>query len=70
MPRINRPDTLGGIIEELQARVAKLENSQRSSVAVVGTDPANARDGDKWVRTSDQTFRIRINGVTRTVTTT
>ena len=70
MPRINRPDTLGGIIEELQARVAKLENSQRSSVAVVTADPPNARDGDGWLRTSDQTYRVRINGVARTVTVT
>lgn len=70
MPRINRSDTLGGIIEELQSRISKLENAQRSAVAVVALDPANARDGDKWIRTADQTLRVQINGVVRTVTVT
>lgn len=68
MSRLNVPDTLGNRIAALEQRIARLENSARSAIAVVPADPANPRDGDVWLRTSDQTYRIRINGVTRTVT--
>ena len=68
MAKVLSPDTLGSEIRRLEQRIAVLENSQRSAVAVVAADPANPRNGDKWV--TGTTFRIRIAGVTRTVTVT
>ena len=70
MAEVLYPDTIGREIRRLEQRIALLENSQRSAVAVVVYDPANPRNGDVWLRTSDNTYRVRINGVTRTVTVT
>ena len=70
MAEVLYPDTLGRDLQRLEQRVALLENSQRSAVAVVAADPVNPRNGDVWLRTSDNTYRVRINGVTRTVTVT
>ena len=70
MPRINTPDSLGNTIALLTARINRLENAQRSAVAVTAADPPNLMDGDHWVRTSDSTFHVRIGGVTKTVTVT
>ena len=68
MAKVLSPDTLGSEIRRLEQRIAVLENSQRSAVAVVAADPANPRNGDTWV--TGTTFKIRIAGVTRTVTVT
>ena len=68
MAKVLSPDTLGSEIRRLEQRIAVLENSQRSAVAVVAADPPNPRNGDTWV--TGTTFKIRIAGVTRTVTVT
>ena len=47
-----------------------LSRSSLSAVAVAAALPPNPRNGDVWLRTSDNTYRVRINGVTRTVTVT
>lgn len=67
MARVLVTDTLGTELAALQRRIALLENALRSSVAVVANDPANPRDGDTWLRTSDETLRARVNGATVTV---
>lgn len=64
------PDTAGRDLRRLEQRVALLENARRSAIAVIAADPTNPRNGDVWLRTSDNTYRVRINGVTRTVTVT
>ena len=68
MAKVLLPDSLGGEIARLERRIALLENALRSAVAVVPADPANPRNGDTWV--TGTTFRVRIAGVTRTVTVT
>lgn len=70
MAKIPTTDTLITDIRALQARVALLETALRSAVAYIALAPANPRNGDVWVQTSDNTFRVRINGVSKTVTVT
>ena len=67
MAKVLSPDTLGSEIRRLEQRIALLENSQRSAVAVVAADPANPRNGDTWNRTSDSTVRVRLAGTTKTI---
>ena len=67
MAEVLYPDTIGREIHRLQHRVALLENALRSAVAVVVNDPPNPRNGDVWLRTSDDTYRMRSNGVTRPI---
>lgn len=68
--RVNHTDSLTRLLSGLTQRVTTLENSRRSQVAVVTTDPPYPVDGDIWVRSSDGALRLRVGGVTRTVTLT
>lgn len=70
MPKVLHPDTLGLMFDRILERLGLLESARRSQVAVVPADPANPVDGDMWVRTSDNTLHVRVNGVTKTVTIT
>lgn len=65
--RINTTDTIGTELAGVERRLGWLENAQRSAVAVLANDPANPRNGDTWLRTSDQSLRARINGANVTV---
>lgn len=68
MSKVLLPDTLGILFDRIGERLGLLESARRSQIAVVPSDPANPVDGDMWLRTSDNTVHVRVNGVTKTVT--
>ena len=69
MPFINLPENLQRVFQKIDGRLLKLENSQRFTVPVVATDPANPRNGDMWINSTSNTLKIKdATGVTKTIT--
>jgi urease accessory protein UreE len=70
MAFINLPNSLTLMFEELNKRIRKLEQPNNTPVISYTGTPTNVRDGDVWIDSSTNTLKVRINGVTRTVTIT
>lgn len=76
MARNQSEDTLDknleNTIKDLRKQVEELKTNQLKQLPVprVATDPAAPFEGQAWVNTTSNTFKIRINSVTKTVTLT
>lgn len=68
MSVINLPPLLRVMFNELEARVRKLETSQRFMAPVVAADPTVLTNGMIWYRIDLGTFRVYQNGSVRTIT--
>jgi len=66
---IVRPDDLGTLWRRLERRVGTLERRPFRLPLVAGS-PADVADGDMWIDTSTNVLKVRINGVTKSVTVT
>lgn len=65
-----RHDDLGTVLRTFTSRVERLERSRSFQIPTVVTDPADLEDGDVWINTTSGTLKVRIGGVTKTVTVT
>jgi len=70
MAVINLPNNLTLMFEEINKRVRKLEQPSNTPVITYVGTPTNVRNGDMWIDNTTNTLKVRINGVTRTVTVT
>lgn len=70
MSAYNRPDDLGTVIRTVGDRLDRLERSRRFTVPVVAADPTDVDDGDMWVNSTSGLLKVRVGGVTKTVTLT
>jgi hypothetical protein len=70
MASINLPNSLTLLFEELHKRVRKLEQPNSTPVISYTGTPTDVLNGDMWIDNSTNTLKVRINGVTRTVTVT
>jgi hypothetical protein len=70
MATINLPNDLTLMFEEINKRLRKLEQPSSTAILVYSGTPPNVRSGDMWIDKSTNTLKVRINGVTRTVTVT
>jgi hypothetical protein len=60
---------LRDIIKPLLDRIDRLERSVRFTVPQVATDPTNTRNGDAWINTTTNLFKVvDKNGTVRTIT--
>jgi len=70
MASINLPNDLTLMFEEINRRIRKLEQPNTTPVMSYTGTPANVRNGDMWIDKNTNTLKVRINGVTKTVTVT
>lgn len=70
MATINLPNNLTSMFEEINRRIRKIEQPNNTPIISYAGTPSNVRNGDLWIDTTTNTFKVRINGVTRTVTVT
>ena len=57
------------MIDDILARIRKLETAQRFTVPIVTTDPTNRRNGDMWINsTSNQLKIVDSTGTIRVIT--
>ena len=69
MPYLNFPPAFKDMIDDILARIRKLETAQRFTVPVVTTDPTNRRNGDMWINsTSNQLKIVDSAGTIRVIT--
>lgn len=69
MGYLNLPPNLKDIIDDVYARLRKLETAQRFTVPIVATDPTNRRNGDMWFNSTSGTLKlVDATGTIRTVT--
>ena len=61
-----------GEIQELRKIVEEMRTNQQNMFIIpkVTADPTTPVNGQMWQNTTSNTFKIRINGVTKTVTVT
>jgi len=68
MGYINHAPDIREIIEDLKARLRKLETAQRFTAPSVIADPTNPRIGDIWLNTTSNTLKtVDKNGTIRTI---
>jgi hypothetical protein len=58
----NLPPALSTIMDELDKRLRRLETSYRFTVPTVSTVPANLRNGDMYILSSNSKLYIYYNG--------
>ena len=69
MPYLNFPPAFKDMIDDILARIRKLETAQRFTVPIVTTDPTNRRNGDMWINsTSNQLKIVDSAGTIRVIT--
>ena len=69
MSYINLPASVQSIIQGIDGRLIRLEQSQRFTFPAVTTDPANPRIGDAWLNTTtNQAKIVDKNGTVRVLT--
>lgn len=69
MAYINLPPSLKDLIDDITARLRKLETAQRFTVPVVATDPTNRRNGDMWINSTSNTLKaVDSTGAIKTIT--
>jgi hypothetical protein len=68
MAVINLPNNLTSMFEDINKRLRKLEKTSNTSVYGSAGTPPSAKDGDLWIDTTTNTFKIKINGVVKTIT--
>ena len=69
MSVVNLPPVLRIMWSELDARVRKLETTQRFQAPSVTADPTVLVNGMIWYRSDLGTFRVYQNGSVKTITT-
>jgi len=69
MSYINLPASIQTIIQGLDARLLRIEQSSRFTFPPVATDPTNPRIGDAWLNTTtNQAKIVDKNGTVRVIT--
>ena len=57
MSYLNLPPAFKDMIDDILARIRKLETAQRFTVPIVATDPTNRRNGDMWINSTTNTLK-------------
>lgn len=72
MSEIVRADDLGTIVRDLRARLDRLEREYVYRIPHFAADPTSpdVADGAIWWNSTDNQLRVRVEGATRTITTT
>jgi hypothetical protein len=69
MAFVNLPASVQSIIQAIDARLLRIEQSQRFTFPPVATDPSNPRIGDAWLNTTTNQAKIVDSaGVVRVLT--
>ena len=69
MSYLNFPPAFKDMIDDILARIRKLETAQRFTVPVVTTDPTNRRNGDMWINSTSNTLKVvDSTGTIKTIT--
>jgi hypothetical protein len=69
MAFVNLPASVQSIIQAIDARLLRIEQSQRFTFPPVATDPSNPRIGDAWLNTTtNQAKIVDSGGVVRVLT--
>lgn len=62
MPFINLPPYLSEFFDALDKRVRRLESAYRFTVPVVTATPTHPRDGDMYIKSTDNKMYVWHNG--------
>jgi hypothetical protein len=69
MPYLNFQPNWKDLLDDILARIRKLETAQRFTVPILATDPTNRRNGDMWINSTSNTLKVvDSTGTIKTIT--